>query len=470
MRGLAPQGALAAACLLAACADDQLAPPPPPDPPAVQAATATPTPLVGLGLLVAVRATGADSVWITAVPPTGAGAPVTSAKALLIDDTATVALLGLLPATNYKVVATAEGPGGTSDGDSLSFATDPLPYDLPQYTATGPSPAPGYVVFAAGYYGIVIDNSGRVVWYYRWPNGPGLNFMPLPNGHYAARPPTPDPADAEPWVEIDPLGRIVRTFGCANGLNARFHDVILDDSGGYFLLCDETRTMDLTPYGGLADARVTGQVVQLISPGLETPLFQWSVFDHLAITDLPLAERTGATVNWTHANALALDAADGHLLVSFRSLNEVTKVNRQTGAVIWRLGGLANEFRLEGTNMPPFLGQHGVRQPAPGSLLLLDNRGSGTRTVAERYALDEGALTARLVATYGSAPDAIGVLGGSVQATPGGRTLVSIGNGERVEEFDAAGNVVWRLEGGVGYVFRAQRITSLYAPGVGTAR
>jgi len=39
-----------------------------------------------------------------------------------------------------------------------------------------------------------------------------------------------------------------------------------------------------------------------------------------------------------------------------------------------------------------------------------------------------------------------------------------------VEEYDAAGNVMWRIEGDAGYVFRAQRIRSLYEPGVGTAR
>ena len=40
----------------------------------------------------------------------------------------------------------------------------------------------------------------------------------------------------------------------------------------------------------------------------------------------------------------------------------------------------------------------------------------------------------------------------------------------RVEEYDALGRVTWRVEKGAGYVFRAQRITSLYAPGTGMAR
>jgi hypothetical protein len=104
-------------------------------------------------------------------------------------------------------------------------------------------------------YGVVIDNTGRVVWYHRFPNGPGLSFMAEPNGRYVARPSTPDPADLEPWVEIDPLGNTTRTLGCAFGLQPRPHDLISDRDGGYWLLCDEVRTMDLTAVGGVAEAR-----------------------------------------------------------------------------------------------------------------------------------------------------------------------------------------------------------------------
>ena len=442
---------------------------PTPDPPVVSSTSATVAPLVGLAIVVTVRASAADSVAISLNAPARPEAPFTAPSTPVTGDSAVLPVLGLHPSTTYHLVARVWGPGGTASGDTVQVTTNPLPGDLPTYSAAGGNPAPGFVVLAAGNYGIVIDNDGRVVWYYRWPNGPGLNFIALPNGHYAARAPTPDPGDIEPWVEIDPLGRVARTFGCANGLQARFHDVVLDTDGSYWLLCDETRTTDLTGHGGQAAARVIGTVVQRVA-GQGELLFQWSPFDHFAITDLPEGERLGATVNWTHGNAIALDGTDGNLLLSFRSLNELTKVNVSTGQVMWRLGGLANQFALEGTPSPPFIGQHGLRPVAPGTLLLLDNRGSGTRSVAERYVIDEPARTARLLASYGSLPGAIGLLGGSVQETEGGRVLVSIGNGERVEEYDAVGNVVWRLEGGVGYVFRAQRIASLYSPGVGTAR
>jgi hypothetical protein len=233
-------------------------------------------------------------------------------------------------------------------------------------------------------------------------------------------------------------------------------------------MCDETRTMDLTAEGGVASARVTGTVVQHVGAD-GSLLFEWNPFDHFAITDLDASERTGANVNWTHGNAIDL-ASDGNLLVSFRSLGEITKIATQSGAVIWRLGGRANQFTFLGTSEPAFAHQHSVRSCAAGELAILDNIGHVTESRAERYVIDEASRTARLVQSYASVPGVITQIGGSVQPLPGGRTLVSFGTEGRVEEYDANGRLTWRIEGDAGYVFRAQRIRSLYAPGVGTAR
>jgi hypothetical protein len=324
------------------------------------------------------------------------------------------------------------------------------------------------VVFAARLYGLVIDNTGRVVWYRRFPNGIGLSFMAQPNGRYVARPATPDPSDVESWVELDPLGNIRRTLGCARGLQTRPHDMISELDGGYWLMCDEVRTMDLTAAGGIGDARVTGTAIQHLSAD-GTLLFHWSPFEHFAITDGEAADRTGASVNWTHGNALDLDV-DGNPIVSFRNLGEITKINAVSGAVIWRMGGRRNQFTFPDSPSPPFSGQHSARVSAPGALIILDNLGSPGESRAEGYTVDEVALTARLARSYTSIPGVVTQIGGSVQSLPGGRTLVSFGTAGRVEEYDAAGRVTWRIDGDAGYVFRAQRIRSLYAPGVGTAR
>ena len=426
---------------------------------------ANPGNVLSLILTVAVR--GADSAAARFHVSGQAGDSVTPAAAVQ-GDSAVIPVLGLLPGSRYSLRVVAYGQGDSTIGDAIEVGTGDLPGDLPHYTAGGSDPSPGFVVFAAGAYGLVIDNTGRVVWYHRFPNGPGLNFMALPNGRYLAHPPTPDTTDIEPFIELDPLGKVTRALGCAGGLPSRFHDLISEPNGGYWIMCDETRVMDLSAVGGAASARVTGTVVQHVTPS-GVLAFQWSPFDHFAITDLDAASRTGSTVNWTHGNSIDL-TPNGDLLISFRSLSEVTKIRTATGEVVWRMGGLANQFTFLDTPVPPFSRQHSLRLTGSGLLLLLDNLGTPGESRAKRFLVDEGARTARLVQSYSSSPAVVTSLGGTVQDLLGGRTLVSFGTAGRVEEFDASGRLVWQIEGNAGYVFRAQRIGSLYHPGVGTAR
>jgi hypothetical protein len=454
--------------LAASCVNDS-APHPPPLLPTLGPAAAQGNPLNALSAIVSLRVRDADSVAVRfhLLGATPGRDSITSAV-VPVADSAIIPVLGLVPSRDYILRPVAYRAGNEAFGETLAFTTDALPPDLPQYVAGGVDPLPGYVVFAARLYGLVIDNTGRVVWYRKFPNGPGLSFMAEPNGHYVARPTTPDPTDIDYWVEVDPVGNITRTLGCAANLEPRPHDFISEPDGSYWLLCDDLRTMNLTDYGGVADARVAGSDVQHVAKD-GTLLFAWSPFDHFAITDGQPADYTGPNVNWTHGNALDLEP-DGNLIVSFRNLGEVTKINTLTGAVIWRLGGRGNQFTFVDQSAAIFAGQHSVRIGGTGELLLLDNLGNPGESRGERYLLDEASYTATLTHSYSGAPGVVTQIGGSVQNLPGGRTLVSFGTAGRVEEYDASGEVEWSIQGNAGYVFRAQRIRSLYAPGVGTTR
>jgi hypothetical protein len=457
-------GRLALVAVALACGGDGGVGPSRCDGPVFLGASATPSAANVLSALVTARVRGADSIAV-AIRHGASDAEMTPAVVPRADS-APVPVLGLLPGSAYDLQVVAFHRCGVAVGPAVAFTTGALPSDLPSYTAGGPSPTDGFVVFAAGPYGLVIDNAGRVVWYVRFSSGPGLNFQAQPNGRYVARPPSPSP-DA-PWLEVDPLGTITRTLGCARGLSTRFHDMMMLADGSYWVMCDDSRTMNLSAEGGLPDARVTGTAIQRVSAS-GALLFEWNPFDHLAITDLAATERRGANVNWTHGNAIDLDH-DGNLLVSFRSLNEILKIDTRSGAILWRLGGLANQFTFSGSDAPPFWGQHGVRVTADGSILLLDNLGEVSGSRAERYEIDEARRTARLVRAFSPDVAVTAQLGGTTQPLASGHALVSYGSGARVEEYDAAGASVWRIQGNPGYVFRAQRIRSLYRPGVGSPR
>ena len=383
-------------------------------------------------------------------------------------DSATAPVLGLVASTRYTFRVLAFGAGLTVSSGPLSLITDSLPSDLPHFTTSGTDPSPGYLVFAAGQYGLAIDNGGRVVWYHRFPGGPGLNFEAEPTGHYFARPAIADSRNRHPWVEIDPLGNVLRLLGCARNLEPRFHDLIAESSGAYWIMCDEVRTIDLSAVGGVAAAQVTGTVIQHLSATGDV-LFEWSPFNHFDIADLDSASRAGTSVNWTHGNSLDLDV-DSNLVVSFRSLNEITKIDTRTGAVIWRMGGARNQFSFDGTAQPVFAFQHALRVTSPGQLVLLDNLGDPTSsqsgTLRVRCSDSHGTHDRRLSADPASSrPDR------RQRAATSGRPHPRLvrSSGSR-QEYDQFGQVVWRIDGNAGYVFRAQRIRSLYSPGVGSPR
>src|SRR5205823_4120537 len=378
-----------------------------------------------ISALISARVTHADSVRVRFHVAGSVGSDSLTPAVVPVQEAVNMPVLGLLPETHYVLRLEAFAARVTASGESVDLITSQLPADLPSYTASGTIRLVGFVVFAAGRYGLAIDRTGRVVWYRKFDGGPGLNFMAQPTGHYVARPPTGGPVASAPWVEVDVLGNVTRTFGCANGLTPRFHDLIELLDGSYWVMCDETRTMDLTSFGGVAEAHVTGTAIQHIGANGEL-LFHWSAFDHLSIDDLAPTDRTGASVNWTHGNALDLDA-DGNLLVSFRSLDEITKIDAKSGAIMWRLGGRANQFTFIGAGTPPFAHQHGARLVDPSPLLLLDNLGDPLESRAERFVLDQSARMARLVQAYSSMPPVVTEVGGSVQPLADGRALVSFG-------------------------------------------
>ena len=101
-------------------------------------------------------------------------------------------------------------------------------------------------------------------------------------------------------------------------------------------------------------------------------------------------------------NAVSIDPTDNNLLVSLRTTSEIVKINRQTGEVMWRLGGKANQFTFVGEheeNAPYYtVGQHDIHRLANGNLLYFDNgniSGGGitpsdrTYSRAVEYQLDE---------------------------------------------------------------------------------
>ena len=416
----------------------------------------TPRPVNVLSAEVEVRAVGYDSV-VLRYARTGENAQRTPAYAFGLDSIASPALLGLAANSLYTVEVILTGPGETV-AETFETTTGPLPAWIPTVTPVGTDTTPGFLVLSIPDGPVIVDNLGTVVWYRYDPDITLVNFQVHPSGEYTTYGLT---NEIRAYRVLDELGRETGQIECV-GYEIRPHEIRIRADGTRWALCNDTRIQDLTEYGGAPDAPVTWTVLQRLSPEgiLE---WEWHSADHFEVTDGANDIAGGPIeVNLTHGNAVDFDT-DGNLVASFRNLNEITKIDALTGDIIWRMGGKNNEFTFVADPKGTFQRQHGLRVVEPGVIQVLDNSDVPPSRFL-RYTVDEGSHTATMQWQYLDGPEIHSFVGGSTQVYGDGGALVSFGREGRVVEVDEFGQKRWEVTGIDDlYVFRAQRIPSLYA-------
>ena len=143
---------------------------------------------------------------------------------------------------------------------------------------------------------------------------------------------------------------------------------------------------------------------------------------------------------------MAADAA-GDLIISARHTGAVYKIDRTTGAVVWRLGGKKSDFAFG--DRARFAWQHDARWRSDGTLSLFDNHAdSEDAAETERsrglvLRLDEAARTATLVREYTHPAGLLAPSQGNLQNLPNGGVLIGWGSQPHLSEYDAAGRLVF---------------------------
>lgn len=230
------------------------------------------------------------------------------------------------------------------------------------------------------------------------------------------------------FVVLDSLFVLQRHITCQYGYSTDPHELLELPNGHWLLLGIDFRTMDMSTVvdGGMINADVIGLVIQELDAS-DNVVFQWRSFDHYGLTDATFTDFSQYTIDAVHGNALELDA-DGNILLSSRNLDEITKIDRNTGNILWRLGGKNNQFTFINDTIG-FSRQHAVRRTAAGTITLFDNGNNHTPQYsrAVEYALDEKKHTATLVWSFRNTPDIYGNAFGYVQRLKNGNTFISWG-------------------------------------------
>jgi hypothetical protein len=339
---------------------------------------------------------------------------------------------------------------GAGEGDT-SNPCEALPATYPPITLLqSRNPDPGNV-FIAPFQGgssnlVILDNLDEPLFYRQIQNPLAADFKLQPNGLLTYF----NWAPAE-FRALDSSYAIVDTYATGNGYSTDVHGLQVLPNGHALLMSYDPQPVDMSAVvpGGNPNATVTGLIIQELDAA-KNVIFQWRSWDHFEITDAVNVDLTAPTIDYSHGNSVELDF-DGNILISSRHMSEITKIDRQTGDIIWRLGLNApkNEFTFV-NDTRGFSYQHDARRLPNGNITVFDNgnfQNPGFSRAVE-YELDEQNKVATLVWQYRNTPDVRGPFMGNVQRRSSGGTMIGWGGADptrKVTDIHADGTKAYEL-------------------------
>ncbi len=310
-----------------------------------------------------------------------------------------------------------------------------------------------------GAYRMILDKKGNLL--FAQAAGPSFvqDFKPGPHHTYTYF----DAATYRIYF-LNSSYEIFDSIEAANGYQTDGHELQYTADGGYIILAINYATVDMREIsGGDSAAIVLEDVIQEFDKD-KNLIFEWRSLDHFKITDAVGENLLEPVIDFCHANALEFDT-DGNILMSSRHMDEITKINRETGAIIWRLGGQNNQFTFVNDTVG-FSHQHDIRLTPKGTYTLFDNgnlhHSASTYSRGVEYKIDQVNKTVTQVWEFRRQPDVFGSAMGSVQRLTNGNTLIGWGacDNVTVTEVNTLNNPVFELiMGDQNYTYRAYKYT-----------
>jgi len=229
---------------------------------------------------------------------------------------------------------------------------------------------------------------------------------------------------------MDNSGIRDKQYVTPQGFALDIHDLQVMEDGSYYVFGRDHITIDMSQYvtGGDTAAILVAHTVHHMDSS-DNEIWRWHSFDHYDVLDVDEAiDLTNHTIDWTHCNSIEIDP-DSNVIISTRNFNEITKISRQTGEIIWRLGGERNQFHFINDNRG-FGRQHDARVLSNGNLALFDN---GHLLIPQyssyvEYDIDEQNFTATLIRRYSRNGTIYSLSRGGVQELSNGNILISWDN------------------------------------------
>ncbi len=244
-----------------------------------------------------------------------------------------------------------------------------------------------------------------------------------------------------------------------NGYYADWHEFLITPQSTALITVARVVTANLTSIGGKPDQKVIEDGVQEVDIKTGKVLFQWTTAGQVPFGDSQLAQPTSASTpwDWFHVNAVHLDA-DGNLLINSRFTWTTYKVSRNTGKIIWQLGGKHSTFEFNAAAGQDFdkageifAFQHDPEPLGHDEYTIFDNESDGgtnllphSRVVTVR--LDPAIKIATLIKSVNQPEDFVANAEGNAQTIGGGDLFVGWGEVPYVSLFSPSGRLLFNAK------------------------
>lgn len=342
------------------------------------------------------------------------------------------------------------------NGGVTSYVLSTFPAAIPDYTFIGNSPYDGdyYLTLMATRDNVAmkVGKDGQLKYYYYNTNGCLSDFKKVTTRdgavrylYFTTRSTHHGPHGVtnlgdyvvmdEGYHEIKRLNMVKSEHIPAEAYPVDQHDCLYISDNEYYLITYADKNVYNIPenvphkeYGAL----VSAAVIQGFRDG--KLFFEWDStdFPELYALSVDYNDYTNSTgvyaADYMHINSIDIDPRDGNLIASFRDIDSVMKISISTGEILWKLGGLDDDFGL--TENQKTSRQHYAQVTELGSVLVYDNGNKNGQSRITEYWLDEGNMRLKEFKEY-QVDGYYSAFTGSVQRLDNDEDVYMIGWGTR---------------------------------------
>jgi Arylsulfotransferase (ASST) len=247
------------------------------------------------------------------------------------------------------------------------------------------------------------------------------------------------------YVILDSSYREIARVRAGNGFRGDLHEFLISPQDTALLTTYVPARTDLSSIGGPKYGRVWDGIAQEVDIETSRVLFEWHSLEHVGIEEsyFRRPDNPYDLYDYFHINSIDVDH-DDNLIISSRNTCTVYKVDRNSGEVLWRLGGKKSDFEMGPGTQSAW--QHDARRHADGTITVFDNGARPKEHDESRgivIEIDEEKMSATLLREYTSPEKLLTTSQGNVQLLPNANVLIGWGSAPFISEFSHEGELLF---------------------------